>query len=92
MPSARSARVAHRHYLRNRPIRTALRTFRTRAERSITAGAEDEAKEAVAVAVRALDKAATKGVIHRNKAARLKSLLSRRLNAVQGKDGPASTT
>ena len=92
MPSERSARVAHRRYLRNRPIRSALRTHRTRAERSIAAGSEDEAREAVAMAVSALDKAATKGVIHRNKAARLKSRLSRKFNAIQSKAVPSSTT
>ena len=83
MPIQQSIRVARRRYLRNRPIRSGLRTYRTRAERSIRAGAMDQAEEAVAVAVRALDRAASKGAIHRNKAARLKSRLTRKLNAAR---------
>ncbi|MGH7323646.1 MAG: 30S ribosomal protein S20 [Candidatus Rokuibacteriota bacterium] len=57
-------------------VRTAVKTARTAVgERSGDAGA------AVLAAIRALDKAVTKGVIHRNTAARKKSALARRLAA-----------
>lgn len=43
----------------------------------------EEAHEAVRVAVAALDKAAKKGIIHKNNAARRKSRLMRQLNQVE---------
>jgi len=43
----------------------------------------EEAREAVQVAVSALDNAAQKGIIHRNNAARRKSRLMRRLNQIE---------
>ena len=83
MPSERSASAAYRRYLRNRPMRSALRTYRTQAERSIVAGTHDKAEQAVLTAKQALDKAASKKIIHQNKAARLKSRLSRKLKAAE---------
>ena len=83
MPSERAARVAYRRYLRNRSVRRALRTHRTKAERAISSGSREESKQPVMEATRAMDKAATKGVIHRNKAARLKSRLSRKFNSLK---------
>lgn len=84
MPSERSARVAHRRWLRNRSVRSSLRTARTRAERAIAVATPSDAEEAVRRAQQALDRASRKGVIHPNKAARSKSRLARRLNAVVG--------
>ena len=79
MPSERSARVSQRRQARNRSMRSALRTSRTKAQRAMAAG--DGAEEAVKAAIQTMDKVASKGAIHRNKAARLKSRLTRKLNA-----------
>jgi len=49
----------------------------------IAAGDLEEAREAVHAAVSALDKAAQKGVIHKNKAARRKSRLMKQLNQLE---------
>jgi small subunit ribosomal protein S20 len=68
--------------IRNRVFRGSARTFIAKAQKSIIDGKEDSA-EAVKVAISALDKAAEKGVIHKNNAARRKSRLMKRLNAVQ---------
>jgi small subunit ribosomal protein S20 len=46
-------------------------------------GRLEEAREAVRVATSALDKAAEKGIIHKNNAARRKSRLMQRLNQVE---------
>ena len=62
--------------LRNRAVRTATRTHIKTVNRSIGAGEPDEA--ALKQAVRALDKAAEKGIIHSNNAARRKSRLMHR--------------
>lgn len=62
--------------LRNRMVRTATRTYVKTVNRSIGAGEPDEA--ALRQAIRALDKAAEKGIIHPNNAARRKSRLMHR--------------
>ena len=82
MPSEKSARVLARKTQRNRPIRTATRTFVKRAQDAIAQGESEAAKESVMRAIKALDKAAVKGVIHRNNAARRKSRLMARLNSL----------
>ena len=84
MPSEKSARVLARKTQRNRPIRTATRTFVKRAQDAIAQGESEAAKESVMRAIKALDKAAVKGVIHRNNAARRKSRLMARLNSLGG--------
>ena len=84
MPSEKSARVLARKTQRNRPIRTATRTFVKRAQDAIAQGESETAKESVMRAIKALDKAAVKGVIHRNNAARRKSRLMARLNSLSG--------
>ena len=82
MPSLKSARVAAKKALRNRPIRTSARTFVKRAQDSI-AGGEEAAIADTKAAIRVLDKAAQKGVIHKNNAARRKSRLMAKLNKLQ---------
>lgn len=75
-------RQSERRRLRNRTLRSRLRST-VKAARAATAAQAPEAKGAVSEAIRALDKAVTKGVIHRNTAARKKSALARRI-AAQG--------
>ena len=65
---------------RNRTIRTRVRTVLKTARAAVTTPGGD-AGAVVFQAIRALDKAVTKGIIHRNTAARKKSTLARRLNA-----------
>ena len=57
-------------------LKTAIRRFREAAE----AGDRDKAAELARSASRALDKAASKGVIHANSAANKKSAMARRAN------------
>jgi len=61
---------------RNRVVRSRVRTAVKRARVAIDSG-EAGAAGAVATASRDLDKAATKGVIHRNNASRRKARLAR---------------
>ncbi len=78
-------RSSEKRRLRNRQFRTQARTYIKRARTQIEAGELEQAKKSVAEAIRALDKAAEKGIIHRNNAARRKSRLVLQLNqAVQG--------
>jgi small subunit ribosomal protein S20 len=72
-------RSSARKRARNKPVRSALKTHVKSAQMQIVAGS-DEAAEAVVRAISALDKAANKGIIHRNQAARRKARLMARLN------------
>jgi small subunit ribosomal protein S20 len=65
--------------LRNRMVKSTVKTQITKARQAITSGADDQ--EAVRAAVSELDRAAKKGVIHRNNAARRKSRLMKQFNA-----------
>lgn len=76
----KAAGVAERKALRNKPIRSSVKTAVTKARRLILENDLDAAQEAVKRAATALDKAAQKGVIHPNNAARRKSRLMKRLN------------
>jgi len=76
-------RVSERKRLRNQPIRSQCKTSVNKAEKLIFSGKMDEAREAVTKAISTLDKAAEKGVIHANNAARRKSRLMKKLNSAQ---------
>jgi|APLow6443716910_1056828.scaffolds.fasta_scaffold777959_2 small subunit ribosomal protein S20 len=66
---------------RNKSVRSEVKTRTKHAEAAIAAG-EDNADELTRAAIKAIDTAATKGVFHRNGAARRKARLMRDLNAV----------
>jgi len=76
---AKLANVERRR-LRNKSVRTFVKTCTAKADSLIDEKEAVAAREAVTAAVSALDKAAKKGVIHRNKAARHKSRLMKKLN------------
>ncbi len=84
MPGSKSAqkqmRVAERRRLRNKSIRSLTKTNIIKAERLIFSGKLESARDAVVAAIGSLDKAAEKGIIHPNNAARRKSRLMKRLN------------
>ena len=64
--------------LRNKAVRSELYTRTKGAVTAAEAGAED-AEERLRLALKRIDKAAAKGVIHKNAAARRKSRLTRRV-------------
>ena len=80
MPAKKTARAQERRRVRNRHVRSTTRTAVRRALQAIEGPDPAEAPAVVARAVSALDRAATKGVVHRNNAARRKSRLAKRLN------------
>ncbi len=87
MPVTKSARkqmrVSEKSRLRNKSIRTLCKTSITKAERLIFSGELESAQAAVVAAISALDKAAKKGVVHPNNAARRKARLMKKLNEAQ---------
>jgi small subunit ribosomal protein S20 len=72
----RNRQTIKRH-ARNKSVKAEFRTRAKTATQAIEDGAED-ADEAVRIAVKRIDKAAAKGVIHRNQAANRKARLMRR--------------
>lgn len=84
MAKSKSAAKAHRRSerrrLRNQAVRSTTKTFIRKAEQLIAAGQLEEARAAVVRAISQLDRAATKGVLHRNNVARRKSRLMAKLN------------
>ena len=89
MPNTKSAikraKVAEKKRLRNKPIRSAARTYVKHAHRAIASGdlAAPRTHEALQRALSYLDHAASKGVIHKNNAARRKSRLMKLFNKAQ---------
>lgn len=65
---------------RNQAVRSAVRTEVRKVREAITAGDKTKAEETLRAASRALDKAVTKGVFHRNNAANKKSALAQAVN------------
>ena len=76
-------RQNERRRLRNKAVRSEMRTRTKRATAAFEGGLED-AGEALRLAVKRIDKAAAQGVIHRNQAANRKSRLMRRIASIQG--------
>ena len=85
MPNIKSAKkrvkVIATKTLRNKAINTALKTDIKKANIALE-NKEANTAEAVKVASRAIDKATAKGILHKNTAARKKSALAQKLNAV----------
>ena len=84
MPNIKSAKkrvkVIATKTAQNREIKSALKTSIKKAYIAIENNAENKA-EAVSLAVKKIDQATAKGIWHKNKAARSKSNLAKRLNA-----------
>lgn len=66
--------------VRNKEHRTALKTYIKRFNNALAGGDTDSAQSEFRQAARALDKAVSKGIIHRNNAANKKSAMASRLN------------
>ena len=73
MPNIKSAKkrvlIAEANYMRNKSINSALKTAIKKADAAIEANAADKA-EVVKVAVQKIDQAVSKGILHKNTAAR----------------------
>lgn len=76
-------RTNERRRVRNLMVRSELKTFVKKAVQATAAKAENT-PAALATALKALDQAAAKGIIHKNQAARRKSRLVRRYNIANG--------
>ena len=86
MPNIKSAekrvRIGKAREMRNKADRTYLKTTLKKFDAAVTGGDQAQADGAYKVAVQTVDKAVSKGLLHKNNAARKKSSLSRRLGAM----------
>jgi small subunit ribosomal protein S20 len=73
-------RTNERARLRNKSVKSSLRTAVRAFREAADAGEKDKAAELLASTSRKLDKAASKGVIHQNQAANKKSALAHAFN------------
>jgi small subunit ribosomal protein S20 len=80
----KQARAGVRRALRNRAVRSEVKTKVVKARRTLTGGpvAESERYAIALEAIQALDRAASKGILHRNNAGRRKSRLAKQLSKV----------
>ena len=76
----KAMRNSERKRLRNRIVKSSTRTYIKRARLAIESGDVETAQGAVQRAIVALDKAAAKGIIHKNNTARCKSRLTKHFN------------
>jgi small subunit ribosomal protein S20 len=67
---------------RNKSVRSAVRTAVRRFREAVEAGDTEKATQLQRSASRALDKAASKGVLHKNQAANRKSAMAKRVTAL----------
>ncbi len=90
----KQARASVRRTIRNRAVRSEVKTKIVKARRSLTGGpvAESDRYAIALEAIRALDRAASKGILHRNNAARRKARLTRQLVKLGGVPAAAAPT
>ena len=84
MPNIKSAKkrvkVIETKTLRNKVIKSDLKTALKKADAAVNENADNK-EEAVRVAIKKVNMARSKGIIHKNKAARKVSQLAKKLNA-----------
>ena len=86
MPNIKSAKkrvlLSREANVKNKMAKSALKTTLKKFDSAVVAGNREEATAAYKAAVVAVDKAAVKGILHRNNAARKKSSMTLKLNAM----------
>jgi len=90
LPNIKSAEkrvaISELRRARNRSQRSELKTIIKKTESAIASDPE-KARDLITLSIKKLDKAVTKGLIHKNAAARKKSRLMRRLNSQSAVNG-----
>lgn len=85
MPNIKSAKkrvlVNQKKALRNRMAKSALKTYLKKFEAAVAGGDQSAISASYKMAVKKLDQAVAKGILHKNAAARKKSRLTKKANA-----------
>ena len=82
LSAMKRARQAVKRNLRNTSVLSSVKTILKKVEEAIASGNREDAGKALLRAVKALNKAASKGVIHNNTASRKISRLTKKVNAL----------
>lgn len=80
--SERSVKTDAERRAKNFAVRSTIKTVTRKVTEAVSAGKADDAKALLTKASKTIDKAAAKGVLHKNAAARKKSRMARKLNAL----------
>ncbi len=92
MPNIKSAKkrvlVNEQKNLQNKMVRSSVKTAIKKVNELIVAGDKNAALEALKAAYKAIDMAASKGVLHKNNAANKKSGLAKKVNAITVAETP----
>jgi len=80
--SAKRALLIQKTTAKNKAAKSLMKTNIKKFDAAATVGDRETTDNAFRAAVKTVDRAATKGLIHKNKAARRKSAMSKKLNAV----------
>ena len=87
MPNIKSAKkrviTSRKKALGNNTIEASRKTAIKNVEKSVKAGNKEEATNKLNIALQRIDKSAKSGLIHQNKAARLKSRLTKSVNSME---------
>jgi len=91
MPNIKSAKkrvlIAKARNARNKAARSEMRTMIKKFEQAVAEGNRAAAESAYKVAVKTVDSAAAKGLVHKNNAANKKSRMTRKINALLAAQG-----
>jgi len=83
--SAKRAQLIEKITAKNRAAKSLMKTNIKKFDNAVTGNDPEAIQSAYKIAVKTVDRAATKNLIHKNKAARRKSAMARKLNAAAGK-------
>jgi len=83
--SAKRALLIEKTTAKNKSAKSLMKTNIKKFDAAVADNDREAAESAYKTAVKTVDRAATKNLIHKNKAARRKSAMTRKLNAVEGK-------
>ena len=90
MPNIKSAKKRVRSNERKEKVNTivtsSMRTAIKKFEKDVKAGNKEDASKSLNTAIQRVDKACTHGSVHKNKAARLKSRLTKAVNKIEAKE------
>ena len=80
--SAKRAQIEKVRRARNKSDKTNMRSTLKKFDQAVAIGSRDEAVNTYADAVKTVDRAVSKGLLHKNNAARKKSRMARQMNAM----------
>ena len=87
MPNIKSAKKRMRSNVKKADVNTlitsSMRTAVKKFERAVKAGNKEEASNNLNIAIQRVDKAMSSGLVHKNKAARIKSRLTKMKNSME---------